>query len=249
MAATERLQAVRLHPVDQPGRLVGLQALVPVVVAHHHHRRLVARAEALHRHDREQARGIGLAALDAERVLQLLDHALGAGQRARQRGAHLQHELPHRRAVEHHVVGDDVLDLRRRAADHLGDVPRGVGGDVALLLLCQVERMQHRGLALLGRVMRRELLELRAVLRRELELRTFRQGDPLRAVPLVRAVGHGGMKAHRSTSPMTTSSEPMTAMTSAIIPPTMNLCSAWQAIRLGARMCTRHGRLLPSDTT
>ena len=166
------------------------------------------------------------AALDAQLLLERLDHAFGAGQRARQRRAHLQHEGAHRRAVEHHVIGDDVLDFRGGAADDLGDVTRGVRRDVALLLLRQVERVQHRRLAMLGRVVRRERLELGTGLRRELELGPFRQYGPLRAVPLVRAVGHGGMKTHRSTSPITTSSEPMTAMTSAIIPPTMNLCSA-----------------------
>ena len=41
------------------------------------------------------------------------------------------------------------------------------------------------------------------------------------------------MKTHRSTSPITTSREPITAITSAIMPPTMNLCSAWHAIRPG----------------
>jgi len=42
-------------------------------------------------------------------------------------------------------------------------------------------------------------------------------------------VRHQGMKAHRSTSPITTSVEPMTAMTSAIMPPMINFGSPWQA--------------------
>ena len=42
-------------------------------------------------------------------------------------------------------------------------------------------------------------------------------------------VHHQRMETHRSTSPMTTSVEPMTAMTSAIMPPTISLGSPWHA--------------------
>ena len=58
------------------------------------------------------------------------------------------------------------------------------------------------------------------------KLGALRQRGPHRAMPTLRAVRHRGMKAHRSTSPMTTSSDPITAITSAIMPPTTNLCSA-----------------------
>jgi hypothetical protein len=57
------------------------------------------------------------------------------------------------------------------------------------------------------------------------------------------------MKAHRSTSPITTSIDPMTAITSAISPPTIILSSAWQASSDGGRDLMRHGRLVPSETT
>jgi hypothetical protein len=181
--------------------------------------------------------------------LELFDHTLSAGQRTGKRRADLQHELPHWPAVEHHVVRDDILDICGRAADDRGHVSRRIGGDVPLLLLCEIQRVENGGLPMLGCKLLRKLLELRSPLGRELELGTFGQRLPLRSMPLLRAVRHWGMKAHRSTSPITTSSEPMTAMTSAIIPPTMNLWSAWHAIRLGARIFTRQGRLVPSDTT
>src|SRR5690606_8741850 len=130
-----------------------------------------------------------------------------------------------------------------------GDVARHVGRDVALLLLREIERVQDGRAPLIGRVVSREGLEGLVSGRGEREVRPLGQRHPLRAVPLVRAVRHGGMETHRSTSPITTSSDPMTAMTSAIMPPTMNLCRAWHAMSPGDRMCTRHGRLPPSETT
>jgi hypothetical protein len=47
---------------------------------------------------------------------------------------------------------------------------------------------------------------------------------------------------------MTTSVEPMTAITSAMSPPTIILGSAWMARKDGGRDLMRQGRLLPSDT-
>ena len=222
---------------------------MPVVVVDHHHRCPVARTEALHWHHREHARGVGFAGLDAKDTAQLTHDTLGARKRARQRGTHLQHVGADRGAVEHHVIRNDVLNFGRCTADDVRHVAGGIRRDIALLLLRQIQRMQYGRLAVLGSVVRGELLEACAPLGREVELGPLRQLGPLRAVPLLRAVGHRGMKAHRSTSPITTSSEPMTAMTSAIMPPTMNLCRAWQAMSPGERMCTRHGRLPPSDTT
>ena len=244
------LTPLGLHAIDEAADLLRLRLLVPVVVVHHHHRRAIAGAETFHLLDGEHAGRIGFADLDAQLVLQLFDDALGAGERARQRGADLQHVLAHRPAVEHHVVRDHVFDFGGGAADHLRDMAHHVVGDVALLLLREIQRVQHRRHAVLRRVMRRELLELaRGCSGGVGELRAFRQRRPHRAMPLLGAVRHRGMKAHRSTSPITTSSEPITAITSAIMPPTTNLCSAWQAYSPGARMCTRHGRLVPSDTT
>jgi len=54
---------------------------------------------------------------------------------------------------------------------------------------------------------------------------------------------------HRSTSPMTTSVDPITAMTSAMRPPTIIFGRAWQAKNDGARAFTRTGRFVPSETT
>jgi hypothetical protein len=229
VAVAQRLETGRLHAIDEAAHLLRLEVLVPLIVIHHHHRRAIAGAEAFHLLDGEHPGRIGFAGLDAERGLQFFDHALGAGERARQRRAHLQHVLAHRVAVEHHVIRHDVFDFRRRAADHLRHVTHRVVADVTLLFLHEIQGMQHRRHAILRRVMRRELLEVRAVLLRVRKLGSLGQRRPHRAMPLLRAVRHGGMKTHRSTSPITTSSDPITAMTSAIMPPTTNLCSAWHA--------------------
>ena len=74
--------------------------------------------------------------------------------------------LPTGLRVEHRVVRDDVLDVRRRDAEQPGDVAHGVGGDVALLVLHQIERRQHRRAASIGRIPLDDLVEARAVLRR-----------------------------------------------------------------------------------
>jgi hypothetical protein len=48
---------------------------------------------------------------------------------------------------------------------------------------------------------------------------------------------------------MTTSVEPITAMTSAMRPPTIIFARAWHAMNDGARDLTRIGRFAPSEAT
>ena len=56
MAARQRLLAARAEIVDEFLRVFGRQTLVPAVVDHHE-RRAIARAEALHFHQRERPDG------------------------------------------------------------------------------------------------------------------------------------------------------------------------------------------------
>ena len=56
-------------------------------------------------------------------------------------------------------------------------------------------------------------------------------------------------RAHRSVSPMTASSEPTTAMRSAMSVFCAHVAVAWSAAKDGARKCTRHGFGPPSLTT
>ena len=96
---------------------------------------------------------------------QLLGDPLGAVQRARQRPADAQHEPADRLGVEHRVVRHDVLDVGGGDPEQSGDVAHRVGGDVALLVLHQVERRQHRRPLAVGRIARDDLVEAGAVFR------------------------------------------------------------------------------------
>ena len=192
--------------------------------------------------------GIGLARLDADRFAQFLGHALGAAQRARQRAADVHDVLADRLREEHRVVRHDVLDFGRRAANLLRHVRHRGRRQISLLVLRKVERVEDRGLPLVGRIARDVGVELRLVLGRVRELAARLCQLPLRLVEAGRRVLHRGMKAHRSQSPMTTSLDPITATTSAISPPWTSFGSAWIAMNDGARILTRHGRLVPSET-
>src|SRR4029077_10121280 len=91
-----------------------------------------------------------------------------------------------------------------------------------------IQRRQDGRSPLLGRIASDDRVEPPAILRRIGERRAlvlelagrFVEGG---------VVGHLWVKAHRSTSPITTSIDPITAMTSAIRPPTIICSSAWQA--------------------
>ena len=247
MTPRERGPAARADVVHELPHLPGREPLVPVVVDHHH-RRAIARAEAFDLDERERAGRIGLARLDPELGAQLLGHPFGAKERARQRTADVQHVLPHRLRVEHRVVRHDVLHLRGRAANLQRNVPHGRRRQISLLGLREVQRIENGGLPLVVRIPRHVLVELGLVLGRVREVSARLGQRAFRLVELRRRVLHLRMKAHRSQSPMTTSFEPITATTSAIRPPSTSFGSAWIAMNDGARILTRHGRFVPSET-
>ena len=112
------------------------------------------------------------------------------------------------------------LHLGRRHATELGDFAHGLGDQPAVLLLGQVAQRDEGG-ALLG-VERDQLLGLLAQF--------------------------GVEVAHRSTSPMTGSTEEMTATASAMVPPRSSNGRACRLTKLGARMCMRNGFEVPSET-
>src|SRR5439155_17497927 len=126
--------------------------------------------------------------------------------------------------------------------------PDGVCGDVSLLILGEIQRREHGRAAPIGRIALDQLVEPRAVLRGVDKRRPLVFELPFRPVE-GGVVRHLRMEAHRSTSPMTTSIEPMTAITSAMRPPPTMEARAWHASSDGARDFTRHGRFVPSDTT
>src|SRR5262245_5345617 len=105
-------------------------------------------------------------------------------------------------------------------------MPHRGGGQVAQLTLREIQRVEDGGLPLIRRIARDDLIEFRLVLGSKTE-RLARLCDlALRPLKPGRNVLHLGMKTHRSQSPITTSLEPMTAITSAIIPPSMIFGSA-----------------------
>ena len=225
MTAGEGRPPPGAHVLDERAHLFGRQAFVPVVI-HHHDRRAVAGAEAFHFEQRERAAGVGLPRLDADRLAQFLGHTLGAAQRARQRAADVDHVLADRPGEEHRVVRDDVLDLGGCASNLLRDVGHRRRGEVSLLVLRKIERVENRRLPLVRRIPRHVGVELRLVLRRVRELAAGLGQLPFRLVESGRRVLHRRMKAHRSQSPITTSLDPITATTSAIRPPWTSFGSA-----------------------
>src|SRR5262249_42650783 len=81
--------------------------------------------------------------------------------RTRQRAADLDHLPPDRPRVEHRVKGHDVLDIRRRTADHFPNMPHRIARDVSLLLLREIQRRQNRRLPLVRRIACADLLQPR----------------------------------------------------------------------------------------
>ncbi len=229
MTARERGVAPAFKSSTSFAQSSGRHLLVPVLVVDHDDRRAVAGAEALELEQREHPRRIGLARMNAQLAGERFGDALGAGQRARQRAAHLQHVLADLLPEEHDVIGRHVLDVGRRHLQDPGDVPHAVRGQVALLLLHQVERREHRRPLAIGRVFRQQGVEGGAPLRREGERRSLFDQPALALLKALRVVHHQRMETHRSTSPMTTSVEPITAMTSAIMPPMISLGRPWHA--------------------
>jgi hypothetical protein len=167
--------------------------------------------------------------MDPELLGERLGDPLRPGQRAGQRPADLEHVLADLFPEEHHVIGRDVLDFGGSEIENLGDVAHAAGGEMALLLLYQVQSGEHGRPLPIRRVLRQQLVQRGAPRRRERERRSFFDQPALALLEALAIVNHQRMKTHRSTSPMTTSVDPITAMTSAIMPPTISFGSPWHA--------------------
>ena len=131
--------------VDELVELLGGDP-VAVAVVHLQARRLGARRLALGVVQREHAVGGGAAGLDAEAVLGVVHQLLGAQQGARHRAADVDEVLADRLELEHLVERRRAVHLGRRDADELGDVGHRLVGDVAVLLLGEVQQRDHRRL-------------------------------------------------------------------------------------------------------
>ena len=120
--------------------------------------------------------------------------------------------------VEHVVEGRDRLAVRGREVERVGDLAEA-SGESQPSRSCASRSAGSTAELAVG-VLGRDLLHLRVEL---------------------------GV-AHRSTSPMTASSEPTIAIRSATSASRMQVAVASSATKDGARKCTRHGLAPPSET-
>ena len=183
-------------------------------------RRAVAVGQALGLLEREHAVGRRAAGADAERRLGVLEQLERAAEQAGDVGAHRHDVGADRLGVQHVVERGGPPHLGRRHAAQLRDLGHGLGPQPAVLFLRQVAQRD----------------EGRARLRVE--------------VDQLLGPGHdvGARMAHRSTSPITGSTEEITATASAISPPRSSSGSACRLTKLGPRMCMRYGLEVPSET-
>ena len=131
--------------VEELVELLGRDAIA-VAVVDLQARRLGTRRLALGVLERDQAVWCRPARPDAERLLGMV-HQLGrAHQRARHRLADVDEVLADGLELEHLVERRRTLHLRRGVPDQLGDVRHRLVGQVAVLLLRQVQQRDQRRL-------------------------------------------------------------------------------------------------------
>src|SRR6185436_17945588 len=122
--------------------------------------------------------------------------------------------------VVHVVEGGDGHAVRRRLVERVGDLAERLRREPAVPLLREPKRRQGGGAR--DRIQRPDLLDL--------------------------VIERLFLRAHRSTSPMTASSEPTTAIRSATAASCTQAAVACRAANEGARNLTRHGFGPPSET-
>ena len=149
--------------------------------------------------------------MSAERGFGVLEELGRAPEQTGDVGADRDDVGPHRLGVQHVVEGGRAAHLGRGDTAQVGDLAHGFGAQPAVLLLGQVAHGDERR-TWLG-----------------IELHQF--PGPLQQFRRE--------MAHRSTSPMTGSTEEMTATASAINPPRNRTGSTWRLTKLGPRMCRR----------
>ncbi len=211
--------AVRGHGVlECPAAQVGQQPVealrrlaADVAVVDLHARRAVAVGQALGLLQGEHAVGRRAAGPHPERRLRVLEELLGATQQAGDVRADRHHVGAHRLGVQHVVERRRAPHLGRGHPDELGDLAHGLGTQPAVLLLGQVAQRDQR--------------------RARLGVESDQSPRLLQQI--------GRQVAHRSTSPMTGSTDEITATASAMSPPRNKTGSACRLTKLGPRMCIR----------
>ena len=181
-------------------------------MVHLYTRSLVAPGEALGLLQGELAVSSRLADRDPERGLGKVEHLVGAGEHAGDVGADAEHVPADGLGVEHVIEGCRAPDLGRRAVHELSDLFHRLAGEEAVLGL--------------GKVAKRDEGRSRP--------RGSKPRSPQPGAIVGRQVAH-----QRSTSPMTGSTEEMTAMASAIRPPLSKGGSVCRFTKLGPLICIR----------
>ena len=138
------------------------------------------------------------------------------------------------------TAGDVRADLDHVLADGLEPEHVVERRDREAVRGCQVERVGDVAERLLGQPAAVSLLR---------QLQRRHHGRQALRVPRPDLLDLVVERAHRSTSPMTPSSEPTIAIMSAIAASVMQVAVACSATKLGARNLTRHGFGPPSETT
>ena len=179
-----------------------------------------ATAGALDRSQRHLAVLGRLAGADAELRLEGLEHLLRSDERAGDVRADLDEVATDRLQVVHVVEGGDRHAVRGRLVERVRNLAERLRREPAVALLREPQRRQGRRAG--DGIARPDLLDL--VVQRRL------------------------LGAHRSTSPMTASREPTTAIRSATAASVMQAAVACRAANEGARNFTRHGFGPPSET-
>ncbi len=121
--------------------------------------------------------------------------------------------------MEHVVERGDGKTDRRRNADGVRNLPERLRRQPAVLLLCEPQRRNQRRVRPVGKALAHNIY------------------------------GPSELVAHRSTSPITVSSEPTIAIMSATSASRMQVAVACSATKDGARNLTRQGRGPPSEAT
>ncbi len=169
----------------------------------------------------EHAIGGGGPRARAQRLLGVIEQLIGATQHARDVRAHRDHVGAHRLGAQHLVERGGAYHLGGLEAHDLGYLGDRLGSQPAVLFLCQMA----------------DGYESRARMRVERD-------------QLMGALYHLGREvaAHRSTSPMTGSTDDMVAMASATKPPRSITARLWRFTKDGPLMCIRYGFAESSET-
>src|SRR5690625_4508423 len=251
---TQRRAASGVHRLTraQPGDEVRgrvRRLVVDELPVDHHYRGVVTGSVALDALQRDGAVRHGLVVADAQLFGQSLEDLVAAHDRAQRVGADTDVVVADRATFVHRVEGRHTGDLGLGQIEELGAQLDTGRCDVPLVRLHQVQhgqqcrpwlrvaghQLQHLGASL--------LVEL-ATGRRVLPRGTLAgvTGGPVVGNRLVRI-------GHRSTPPITGSSEATATTTSETMLPSHMAGTACRLLNDGSRKCARQGRVPPSETT